>query len=74
MKCYLRKQDRAELQNSYISLLISEVLLSYPDIGSGKNWDPIQETFQLGVWQERCKALLADNLRDAGNRKALRES
>ena len=65
------KRDRAELTNSYMPLLI-KILPSYPDIGSGKTWDQIQEIFRLRLWQERCKSLLADNIKDAD--KALKDA
>ena len=58
------KRDRAELANSYMPLLI-RIVPSYPDIGSGKSWDQIQEHFRLALWQERCKILMADNVKDA---------
>ena len=58
------KRDRAELANNYMPLLV-KVVPSYPNIGSGKGWDEIQTHFRLGMWQERCKILLADNVKDA---------
>ena len=58
------KRDRAELGNSYMPLLI-KVVPSYPDIGSGKSWDQLQEHFRLRIWQERCKILLAENVKVA---------
>ncbi len=58
------KRDRAELANSYMPLPI-RVVPSYSDIGSGKSWDQIQEHFRLSLWQERCKILTADNVKDA---------
>ena len=39
------KRDRAELQNSYMPLLSNEVVRTYPNLGSGKTWEQIQEAF-----------------------------
>jgi hypothetical protein len=58
------KRESAELANSYMPLLI-RIVPGYPDIGSGKNWDQIQEHFRLTLWQELCKILMADNVEDA---------
>jgi hypothetical protein len=66
------KRDRAELQNCYMPLLTNEVCPTYPNIGSGKTWDQIQEVFRLRLWQERCKCLLNENMKEA--EKALKEA
>jgi hypothetical protein len=58
------KRDRAELASSYMPLLI-KIVPSYPAIRSGKTWDQIQEHFCLEMWQERCKILLADKMKEA---------
>ena len=41
------KPDSAELQNNYMPLLTNEVVRTYPNIGSGKTWEQIQEAFRL---------------------------
>ena len=66
------KRDRAELQNCYMPLLTNEVVRSYPNIGSGKTWEQIQEDFRLRLWQERCKVLLNENMKDV--EKALKDA
>ena len=47
-------------------LLTNEVVLTYPNIVSGKTWEQtweqIQEAFRLQMWQERCKVLLNENM------------
>ncbi len=58
------KRDSAELAKSHMPLLI-RVVPSNPAICSGKSWDQIQEHFRLEMWQERCKILLADNVKEA---------
>ena len=57
------KRDRAELQNCYMPLLTNVVVRTYPNIGSGKTWEQIQEDFRLRLWQERCRALLNENMK-----------
>ena len=52
--------------------LLIEVLPSYPDIASGKTWDRIPKKIRLRLWQERCKSLLADSMKDAD--KALKDA
>jgi hypothetical protein len=66
------KHDCAELQNCYMPLLTNEVCPTYPNIGSGKTWDQIQEVFRLLMWQERCKCLLNENMKEV--EKALKEA
>ena len=66
------KRDRAELQNCYMPLLTNEVVRTYLNIGSGKTWEQIQEEFRLRLWQERCKGLLNENMKDA--EKALKDA
>ncbi len=66
------KRDRAELQNCYMPLLTNAVVHSYPNIGSGKTWEQIQETFRLRMCQERCRTLLNENLKDV--EKALKDA
>ena len=65
------KRDRAELQNCYMPLLTNVVVRTYPNIGSGKNWEQIQEDFRLRLWQERCRALLNENMKEI--EKALKD-
>jgi hypothetical protein len=65
------KHDCAELQNCYMPLLTNEVCPTYPNIGSGKTWDHIQEVFRLRMWQECCKCLLNENMKEV--EKALKE-
>ncbi len=66
------KRDRAELQNCYMPLLTNEVVCTYPNIGSGKTWEKLQEEFCLLLWQECCKGLLNENMKDA--EKALKDA
>jgi hypothetical protein len=49
-----------------------DVVRSYPNIGSGKTWEQIQETFCLLMWQEHCKTLLNDNMKDV--EKAIKDA
>jgi hypothetical protein len=58
------KRDRAELQNGYMPLLTNAVVHTYPNIGSGKTWEQIQEEFRLLLWQERSKSLLNENMKE----------
>ena len=66
------KHDCAELQNCYMPLLTNEVVRTYPIIGSGKTWEQIQEEFRLRMWQEGCKGLLNENMKDV--EKALKDA
>jgi hypothetical protein len=53
-------------------LLTNEIVRTYPNIGSGKTLEQIQEEFRLRLWQERCKGLLNENMKDA--EKALKDA
>jgi hypothetical protein len=71
------KRDRAELQTCYmplLTMLTNEVVRTYPNIGSGKTWEQIQEAFRLRMWQdsERCKGLLNENMKEV--EKALKDA
>ena len=65
------KRDRAELTNSFMPLLL-KLVPRYPNLASGITWDQVQEQFRLNLGQDRCKLLLADNVKDA--EKALKDA